>query len=255
MLSVQSLNLLRSSYRHRDPAMLDRAIAMAAEAVEMNTNCSVAYQTVCEGYAMQSLFRWGKNPSAAADLAEEWAKKFLLQFPSSYMAYFSLGAARARNKQFQAASRYFCFAHELNPNDSLVLRYWAWCEASAGEFESAKEHARMAIRLSPKKDVMLGIAYLALAMAAFIENDAPEFEEWADKAIRLQPAAPIRRALMIAYAAESGNQALLESHRDELMRSAPDFIDSLFRGENLLFQKPKHMAMLLDALRKAGFQE
>jgi hypothetical protein len=60
---------------------------------------------------------------------------------------------------------------------------------------------------------------------------------------------------MIAYAAESGNQALLESHHDELMRPAPDFIDSLFRGKNLLFQKPKHMAMLLDALRKAGFQE
>jgi hypothetical protein len=30
------------------------------------------------------------------------------------------------------------------------------------------------------------------------------------------------------------------------MRSAPDFIDSVFRGENQLFQQPEHTAMLLD---------
>jgi hypothetical protein len=58
---------------------------------------------------------------------------------------------------------------------------------------------------------------------------------------------------MIAYAAEVGNQALMETHSEELMDSSPDFIDSLFRGENQLFQKPEHTAMLLDGLRKAGF--
>jgi hypothetical protein len=39
------------------------------------------------------------------------------------------------------------------------------------------------------------------------------------------------------------------------MRSAPDFINSLFRGEHQLFQQSEHMAMLLDGLRKAGFPE
>ncbi len=92
-------------------------------------------------------------------------------------------------------------------------------------------------------------------MAAFIEKDATGFEKWAGKAIQLVPNAPTRRALMIAYAAEEGNQSLLETHRAALMRSAPDFSDSLFRGENQLFQKPEHMAMLLDGLRKAGFPE
>ena len=170
------------------------------------------------------------------------------------MAYFSLGLARFRKNQFQDANREFQQAHELNPNDSSVLQYWAWCEASAGEFDSAKTHAHMAIRLSPK-DPRIHIAYLALAMAAFIERDASEFEEWAGKAIKMLPAAPIRRAMMIAYAAEAGNQILLETHREDLMRSSPDFIDSLFRGENQLFQKPEHTAILLDGLRKAGFPD
>jgi adenylate cyclase len=242
----------RSAMHRRDTALLDRAIAMARDAVGMNAKCSVAYQTICMGYAMQSLFRWGDDPIAAAELAEEWAKKFVSQLPNSYMAYFSLGIARAQKKLFQDANRDFQYAHELNPNDSIVLRFWAWCEASAGEFESAKQHAHMAIRLSPR-DPRIHPAYLALAMAAFIEKDAAAFEKWANKAIRLQPTAPIRRAMMIAYAADAGNQALLETHREALMRSSPDFIDSLFRGENQLFQKPEHMAMLLDGLRKAGF--
>ncbi len=91
-------------------------------------------------------------------------------------------------------------------------------------------------------------------MAAFIEKDNDIFEECADKAIRLNPTAPIRRALMIAYAAEANNHSLLETHRLELMRFAPDFVDSLFRGENQLFQQPEHTAMLLDGLRKAGWK-
>ncbi len=244
----------RSALRLREPAMLERAIAMAIEAVEMNAKCGIAYQTICFSYALQSLYRWGDDPSASAGLAEEWAKKFVSQLPKSYMAYHSLGLARFRKGQYQDANRDFQHAHELNPNDSVVLRFWSWCEASAGEFERAKEHAHLAIRLSPK-DTFIHPEYLALAMAAFIEKDAAGFEEWAGKAIRLGPNAPIRRAMMIAYAAEAGNQALLETHRAELMRFAPDFVDSLFRGENQLFHKPEHMAILLDGLRKAGFPE
>ncbi len=139
----------RSALRLREPAMLERAIAMATEAVEMNAKCGIAYQTICFSYALQSLYRWGDDPSASAGLSEEWAEKFVSQLPNSYMAYHSLGLARFRKGQYQDANRDFRHAHELNPNDSVVLRFWSWCEASAGEFESAKEHAHMAIRLSP----------------------------------------------------------------------------------------------------------
>jgi adenylate cyclase len=247
--SAQELAL--SAVRLGDPSKFDQAIGKAIEAVEMNAKCGIAYQAICFAYAMQSLWRWGDDPVVAADLAEEWAKKFYYQLPDSYMAYHCLGMARLRNGQYQDADRDFRRAHELNPNDTLVLNFWAWCEASAGEFENAKKHAYMALRLSPK-DSFAGVSSLALAMAAFIEKDAAGFEEWAGKAIQVHPNAPIRRAMMIAYAAEAGDQRLLKTHLDELTRFAPDFIDSLFRGENQLFQQPEHMEMLLDGLRKAG---
>jgi TolB-like protein len=246
--------VLRSAFSRRDPEKVERAISMAHEAINLDAKCGVAYQTICFGYSMQSLFRWGADPATAANTAEEWAKKFLHEFPNTYTPYSCLGLARLMKNQLQEANRDFLHAHQLNPNDSVVLRYWAWCEASAGDFENAKKHARLAIRLSPR-DQQIGMAYLALAMAAFIERDAAEFEEWAGKAIRMQPTAPIRRAMMVAYAANAGNQELLDTHREELMAFAPDFIDSLFRGENQPFEKPEHTALLMDGLRMAGFPE
>ena len=92
-------------------------------------------------------------------------------------------------------------------------------------------------------------------MAAFVEQDDNNFEEWAEKAVQGNPSAPIRRALMVAYAARTGNQAMLELHRTALMSSTPEFIDSLFQGENQIFQQPEHMAMLLDGLLLAGFSK
>ncbi len=252
-LAWRAQDTSRSALSLRDPPLLDSAIVMGIEAVGMNAKCGFAYQTICYAHVMKSLYRWGDDPSASAGLAEEWAKKFVSQLPKSYMAYHSLGLARWRKGEYQEANRDYQHAHKLNPNDSIVLRYWAVCEASAGAFESAKKHAHLAIRHSPK-DAQIHVAYLALAMAAFIEKDTDHFEDWADMAIRLLPNAPIRRAMMIAYAAETGNQPLLETHRAELMRSAPDFVDSLLRGENQLFQQPEHTAMLLDGLRKAGWE-
>ncbi|MGI9523155.1 MAG: adenylate/guanylate cyclase domain-containing protein, partial [Hyphomicrobiaceae bacterium] len=250
----QAQALFWTAYSEGDPAKLDTAITMAAQAVDMNAKCGKAYEVISLSYLVKSVYRWGADPSISGDMAEAWANKFFEQLPSSYMAYHCRGVARFQQGRYREGNLDFQQAHARNPNDSVVLRFWAWCEASAGDIEGAKKHAHMAIRLSPK-DANIGVAFLALAMAAFIEKDSAAFEEWADKAIQAAPRAPIRRAMMIAYAAEAGNQALLDTHRDALMRSAPDFITSVLRGKNRLFERPEHTEMLLDGLRKAGFSE
>ncbi len=89
-------------------------------------------------------------------------------------------------------------------------------------------------------------------MVAFVERDHDSFVDWADKAIQALPVAPIRRAMMIAHAAQVGDRTLLQTHLDALNKFAPHFIASLFRGENRLFARKEHMEMLLNGLRKAG---
>ncbi len=240
------------AFRVKDPSKVDEIIELAKTSVKLDPKCAIAYQTLCDGYASKGLFRWGTDPSDANVISERWAKEYLLHFPNSYMAYYHLARARFQLARFDDASRDYRIAHSMNPNDLLVLRYWSWCEAGAGDFENAKRHALLAIRLSPM-DPRMHISYLALAMCAFIERSNSEFEEWAEKAINMLPSAPIRRAMMISYAAENGRRELMETHLNELMSWAPDFIDSLFRGENRPFQKEEHMNLLLNGLRRAGF--
>lgn len=47
---------------------------------------------------------------------------------------------------------------------------------------------------------------------------------------------------MIAFAAEIGNQEMLELHRRAVLNYAPDFVSSLFDGENKLFQQTEYFA-------------
>ncbi len=251
-LAWSAREMARKSFRHGDPGMLRRALETAEAAIEANAKCIVGYETICESYMLQSLLRWGDDPAGSADLALSWAERFAAELPRSYLPSYCLGMARFRKGQFDEANRDFARAHGLNPNDAQILRHWAWCAAAAGAFDDAKAHARLAIRLNPKGSGS-GVAALALAMAAFIEGAEDDFEEWASLAIQEHPHAPIRRTMMIAWAAETGNDALLKTHLDMLTIFAPDFIDSLFRGENRVFQQDAHMEKLLGGLRKAGF--
>lgn len=72
--------------------------------------------------------------------------------------------------------------------------------------DNAKAHALLAIRLNPR-DARTGPAYLALAMATFSARDYTDATHWAGLAIQAQPAAPIRRAIMIACCAQAGDLA------------------------------------------------
>jgi tetratricopeptide (TPR) repeat protein len=253
-VSWRAGNILRLALNAGDPERVEQAISLSKEAVALNPECFKAYITICLSYAMQSLFRWGEDPNGAADWSEHWAKQFLAKAPHSYWAHFCLGSARLRKGQLSEAIGDLRHAHELNPNEMTILQTLSYAEARAGETIAARELAQQAIRLSPK-DPNIGNAYLALSLAAFVEQDHDEFRQWAEKAIRAAPNAPIRRALMIAHAAIIGDQQLLETHRDELMRFAPDFIASIFSGENKQFERPEHMELLLNGLRKAGFGE
>lgn len=248
----KALDMFRTALHLADLEMVDRALTLASEAVEMNEKCGPGYYALCYIHAMKALYRWGDDPSRSAVLAEECANTYIAQLPNFYTGQFCRGLARWVRGEFGEAILDLNHAHEHNPNDANVLRVLALCEASVGEVESAQDHAKRTIRLSPK-DPNIHAAYLALAMTAFIEEDWSTFEETANIAIQLSNTAPIRRALMIAYAAETGKQELLEEHRSALMTSSPDFIGSLFRGENRPFQQPEHMEALLSRLRQAGF--
>ena len=93
-----------------------------------------------------------------------------------------------------------------------------------------------------------------MATCAFIENDMKALYDWSALAIQSQPSHPFRRVLMIAYAAQAGDESLLHSNIEKLQSFAPDFIPSLFSGESLPLRRPQDMQALLGILRTAGLR-
>ena len=57
---------------------------------------------------------------------------------------------------------------------------------------------------------------------------------------------------MIACCARAGNLQRAAQERAVLDGFAPDFIASLFRGENQVFSRPEDMQHLIDGLRLAA---
>lgn len=203
---------------------------------------------------MQSLYSWGQDSKGAASRALEYAELAMLNLPQSQTAYSCLGVARFRTGKYEQAVRDFRAALEANPNDVRTMFALAWGEATLGDSGAARRHATEALRLSPK-DLWGQLGYLCLAMAAFVERDHAAFVRWGDQAVQVLPNAPIRRAMMVAYAGEISDLDMQREHLAVLQQSTPDFIASLFRGENRLFAKDEHMEILLSGLRKAGLPE
>ena len=121
-----------------------------------------------------------------------------------------------------------------------------------GSGQEAKAHALLCLRLSPRDIWTSGPAQLALAMASYWAREYDEAVRWAQLAIQSQPAAPIRRAIMTACCARAGDLQKAAQERAVLDGFAPDFIPSLFRGENRVFTRPEDMEHLLEGLRLAG---
>ena len=250
-ISWRAWKKVLDSYFGGTAAPAIEAAALADEAIARDPKCWLAYYVVSSSHAWRVFMGWAKDRRESAEIARRAADTLVLLAPSDGRSYFARASAASISGNYRQGLADRRKAAELNPNDATAAFFLSWAEAGAGNVPRAKELAAQALRLSPK-DVWTGVAYLALAMAAFLERDLEALRKWAELAVQSQPTAPIRRVLMIAYAAESGDAELLALHRDKLTSMAPDFVSSLFRGDLSPFYDAGHMATLLASLRKAG---
>jgi tetratricopeptide (TPR) repeat protein len=77
-------------------------------------------------------------------------------------------------------------AHEMNPNDVLVLACLAWLEAAMGDHKRALEHGHQILRLNPRDSRSYDIYHL-LGVASFIGKQYSEGIRWALRALNDKP--------------------------------------------------------------------
>ncbi|MBT4490080.1 MAG: hypothetical protein HN732_11940 [Rhodospirillaceae bacterium] len=230
-------------------ASLYAAKAKSYEALNLNERCHRAHYLICMSCWRLLLSQLTDDPEQTRSELRKTAEAYVSLAPNSHRSHFCNGIAKFEAGRNEAAAQDFKHSVELNPNDAMVHGMLAYAEVRLGNLTEAKKTAEIAVRLNPK-DRWTGPAYLALAQAAFVEDDH-QFRYWADKAIKAQPDAPIRRALMIAYAAEIGDRALLDEHLQHLTAIAPRFIPRLLSGDLDPIKIPEYREKFLRALRKA----
>jgi adenylate cyclase len=251
-LAWRAHGLFIDAVSKRPPPLMLEAIDTATQAIAADPTSLSAHWILGWAHSMSHLYRWGPEPEKALDAAWSAAERMLNIDPLDDWTLNLCGLVRVMRGDHERGIADLRRAAEINPNSANTMAILAFSEATAGFVEEAKAHALLALRLSPRDTWTIGPAQLALAMASYCAHEYVEAVRWAGLAIQSQPAAPIRRSIMIACCARAGDLQRAAQERAVLDGFASDFIPSLFRGENRVFTRAEDMEHLLNGLRLAA---
>jgi serine/threonine protein kinase/tetratricopeptide (TPR) repeat protein len=140
----------------------------------------------------------------------------------------------------------------LSPSSALAFGFSSIIRAYCGEYDTAIEHARMGIRLSPY-DPLIYLPYVGLALAHFF---AGRFADAASAAVRASAANPrfsVPRYLHAASLVRLGQNQEAQSVAEVVLELQPGFTISGLVSGNITTRE--RMSMLAAALREAGLPE
>jgi tetratricopeptide (TPR) repeat protein len=252
-LALKAQALTYDAIRVANPNILVQALSFATAALEIDDRSTHALWAKGMGCVFQYIYGWGDNPRAALKFAIETADRLIGIDPSNAKSYVVRAWAHQYRREYDLALADYRRALELNPNLALNLFTMAWSEAVAGLAAEAREHARMALKLSPRDtDIWLGWAYASLELASFIEGDFTEATKWGRAAIQMHARMPNRQVVMVAGYGYLGDLQAAKSHVDALKAFAPDFLPAVLSSGIEVFKLPEHNALLVEGLRRAG---
>ncbi|GEP59881.1 adenylate/guanylate cyclase domain-containing protein [Reyranella soli] len=116
-------------------------------------------------------------------------------------------------------------AHELNPNDTFVLRLLGTLEAAVGQHEQALEHGQQVLRLNPRQS-RNHMAYNLMAYASFGAKKYREGVEWASRALNHMPSYAPAYIHYVVCLVGSGDVAKARVAFDSGKALAPEYFRS-----------------------------
>ena len=140
----------------------------------------------------------------------------------------------------------------LSPSSALAFGFSSIIRSLVGEDETAMEHARMGIRLSPY-DPLIYLPYIGLSYAHFFTGRFADAASAAARASAANPRFTVPRYLHAAALVRLGRIQEAKSIAEVVLELQPGFtISDLVTGK---ITSRERMAMLAAALREAGLPE
>jgi tetratricopeptide (TPR) repeat protein len=252
-LALKAQALTYDAVRVADPNMLVQAMSLADTALELDNRSTHALWTSGMGCVFQYLYGWGDDPGGALTSAIEKADHLIGIDPSNAKSYVVRAWAHQYCREYDLALADYRRALELNPNLALNLFTMAWSEVVAGLPTEAREHAQIALKLSPRDtDIWLGWAYATLELASFIEGDFSEALKWGRMAIQMHAKMPARQVVMVAGYGHLGDLEAAQSHVIAVTAFAPDILSAVLSGNIEIFKLAEHNSLLVEGLHRAG---
>ena len=252
-LALKTKSLTYDAFRYGDADRLQSAIDTAREALRQDSRNTHALWILGLAFMEQYTYQWGEDYENALVQGLQTAEQLIHTDSTHAGGYILRGSIYIYHREFDLAAADYDHGLSLNPNSSNHLIHAAWGKSLAGLTAEAKAHAALALRLSPREpDIFLGYAYLGLQQASFAEADFEQAMKWGRLSIQMHARAPIRRVLMIACCAFTGDNDAARQHADALAEFSPDFAGSLLHGGLLLYRYDEHNALVHKGLRKSG---
>jgi TolB-like protein/class 3 adenylate cyclase len=250
-LAMQSLSLCRRGEYTHDRSLIEKAFDLANDAHSADPASAPACYALAETLSeLAERARLRGDMPALLDKAAAVAETLRDLDPTNHAGYYLIGHAAIRRRRAAEALSNLRRAHELNPNDCRTLQYLAWAEFNLGLSSEAREHAELALRLSPR-DPQRYISYWVIAFAAFVAGSPQIGVDWARKAIAENSTFFHGYGILAACLAESGESEEAQTAIAYLLRHDPVYIRSRLGGDNY-FGIPELSTRFTSALRKAA---
>ena len=250
-LAMQSLSLCRRGEYAHDRSLIEKALALANDAFSADATSVPACYALAEAHSeMAEYARFREERPALLERAAAMAETLRDLDPTNHAGFYLIGHAAIRQRRASEALSNLRRAHELNPNDCRTVQYLAWAEFNLGLASEAREHAELALRLSPR-DPQRYISHWVLAFAAFVGGAPKEGVGWARMAIEENATFFHGYGILAACLAESGDAEAAKAAIAFLRDHDPIYLRDRLAG-NHYFGIPELGTRFVAALRKAA---
>jgi adenylate cyclase len=172
-----------------DRTIIDLAMTEARQALALDPNCVRALHVLARAQGSALFLRVATDRQRAIREAQ-WAAARAIELDGTDALGYALrgigvilGGQLDRYSEALADARR---AHEMNRNDTFILRIVADLEAGIGEPERAIEHLHQVLRLNPR-DPRSHDTFNVLAFASFIAKQYDKGIGWASRAVSDRP--------------------------------------------------------------------
>jgi adenylate cyclase len=246
-LAMRSIFEADAAYGSADPAMRDRAMVSARQALELDPDCVLAWVTQA-WLCWQSAFHSQKERTVEmCQPGLDAARRAIELDRFEHRAYMLRGMLYLELRQYDDALADLRHACELNPSDARALQALGYAELMNGDTKLAKEHGLESLRLNPQ-DPMRHNTTSFLANACFVGEEYPEGLQWVAESRRSHP--DFRPTIMSAIKLHVGLGQLDRARAEAERIRSPVFEERVRKGFSML-RRPEHRERELRSYRIA----